>query len=49
MQPIHCAASNGQPEVVVQLIEQFGVDPKEKADVIIIVKLILFHLMTTSY
>lgn len=33
MQPIHCAASSGQAEVVLLLTQEFGVTPDEKADV----------------
>ena len=33
MQPIHTAASSGQPEVMVELIQKFGVDPRETSDV----------------
>ena len=33
MQPIHTAASSGQPEVILMLTQEFGVDPNEKADV----------------
>ena len=33
MQPIHLAAINGHPEVIIELVEKFGVDPREKADV----------------
>lgn len=33
MQPIHSAASSGQPEVVLLLTQEFGVTPDEKADV----------------
>ena len=33
MQPIHTAASSGQAEVVIELVKQFKVDPREKADV----------------
>ncbi len=33
MQAIHSAACFGQPEVIVELIENLGVDPEEKADV----------------
>lgn len=35
MQPIHNAASIGQQEVIIELIQQFGVDPREKTDVCI--------------
>ena len=33
MQSIHSAASSGQPEVVLLLTQEFGVNPDEKADV----------------
>ena len=33
LQPIHQAAIHGNVELLVMLIEQFGVDPQEKADV----------------
>ncbi len=33
MQAIHQAALGGHVELVVSLIEQFGVDPQEKAEV----------------
>jgi len=33
MQAIHNAAVNGHGELMVLLIEQFGVDPQEKAEV----------------
>ncbi len=35
MQPIHSAASSGQPEVILLLTQEFGVNPDEKADVCI--------------
>lgn len=34
MQPIHSAASSGQPEVILLLTQEFGVNPDEKADVL---------------
>ena len=33
MQPIHCAAIYGQIGVISILVERYGVDPQEKADV----------------
>ena len=33
MQPIHSAASKGQIDVINILVEKYGVDPQEKADV----------------
>lgn len=33
MQPIHTAASSGQQDIIAELTQQFGVDPREKADV----------------
>ena len=33
MQPIHSAAGNGCIDVISILVEKFGVDPQEKADV----------------
>jgi hypothetical protein len=33
MQAIHSAACSGQAEVIMELIENLGVDPREKADV----------------
>ena len=33
MQPIHTAASSGQLKVMAELIQKFGVDPREKSDV----------------
>jgi len=33
MQAIHNAAVSGHADLMVLLIEQFGVDPQEKADV----------------
>ena len=33
MQPIHYAAANGRAELLILLIDKFGVDPHEKADV----------------
>ena len=33
MQPIHYAAANGHAELLILLIEKFGVDPQEKAEV----------------
>ena len=33
MQPIHFASCNGQPEVIVELIEKFGVNSRAMADV----------------
>ena len=33
MQPIHSAASHGQIDVISVLVEKYGVDPQEKADV----------------
>lgn len=35
MQPIHYAAANGHAELLILLIEKFGVDPQEKAEVVI--------------
>ena len=33
MQPIHCAAIHGHIDVINILVERYGVDPQEKADV----------------
>ena len=33
MQPIHYAACNGQINVISLLVDKYGVDPQEKADV----------------
>ena len=33
MQPIHSAASNGHIDVINVLVEKYGVDPQEKAEV----------------
>ena len=50
MQPIHSAASSGQPEVVLLLTQEFGVSPEEKADVcnvinsMIIIRVLLHNL-----
>ena len=33
MQPIHSAATNGCIDVISVLVEKYGVDPQEKADV----------------
>ena len=33
MQPIHCAAIYGHIDVISILVERYGVDPQEKADV----------------
>ena len=33
MQPIHSAASSGHINVISILVEKYGVDPQEKADV----------------
>ena len=33
MQPIHSAANDGHINVISVLVEKYGVDPQEKADV----------------
>ena len=33
MQPIHSAAINGSIDMISILVEKYGVDPQEKADV----------------
>lgn len=43
MQPIHTAASSGQLEVIVELIQNLGVAPKEKADVWLVLHSFTIH------
>ena len=43
MQPIHSAASSGQIDVISVLVEKYGVDPQEKADVCVCICVMYVH------
>ena len=49
MQPIHSAASSGQIDVISVLVEKYGVDPQEKADVCMCICVMYVHTYMHIY